>query len=150
MQGLHKKQGRFSCAVDHLVDTQVVEEDRDCADDVVNETSCNKIDMSGIDFGHKKKVTSPKLQEQKELLNSSEASSTIAPITENNSPVTSEMESQLLNDTVKQPTSILYEGREDSKLIDGMRDDNYVAVINCIDVIDKMLQDHNNGDTEAT
>ena len=61
MQGLHKKQGRFSRAVDHLVDSQVVEEDRDCADDVDNENSCNKIDMSDIDFGHKKKVTSPKL-----------------------------------------------------------------------------------------
>ena len=55
-----------------------------------------------------------------------------------------------MNDTIKQPTSILYEGRKDSKLIDEMCDDNYVAVINCIDVIDEMLQDHNNRDTEAT
>ena len=31
-----------------------------------------------------------------------------------------------------------------------MRDDNYVAVLNPIDVIDKMLQDYNNGDTEMT
>ena len=42
MRGLHKKQGRFSCAVDHLLDNQVVEGDRDCANDEVNETSCNK------------------------------------------------------------------------------------------------------------
>ena len=69
---------------------------------------------------------------------------------EDNSPITSEMESKLLNDNIKKPTSILYEGREESELIDGMRDDNYVVVVNCIDVIDKMLQDHNNGDTEAT
>ena len=54
MRGLHKKQGRFSCAVDHLVETQCVEEDRDGVDDGVSETSCDKIDMSGIDFGNKK------------------------------------------------------------------------------------------------
>ena len=54
MQGLHKKQGRFFHAVDHLINTQVVEEDRDCADNVVNDTSYGKIDMSGIDFGNKK------------------------------------------------------------------------------------------------
>ena len=127
MRGLHKKQGRFSRAVDHLIDNQDVDEDRDCANDVVNETSCGKIDMSGIDFGNKKKVTSPKLQEQKELLNPHEAPSTLSstvvdnsPVTENNSPVTSEMKLQLLNETVKQPTSILYKGQEESKLIDGM------------------------------
>ena len=101
MQELHKKQGRFSRTVDYLVDSQVVEEDRDCADDVVTEPSCNTIDMSGIDFGNKRKVTSPKLQKQKELLNSSKAPSTIAPTSEDKSPVTSEMESQLLNDTIK-------------------------------------------------
>ena len=67
-----------------------------------------------------------------------------------NSPINSEMESRFLNDNIKKPTSILYEGREESELIDGMRDDNYVAVVNRIDVIDKMLQDHNNGDTQAT
>ena len=78
MRGLHKKQGRFSCVVDHLIDNQVVKEDRDCANDGVNETSCEKIDMSDIDFGKKKKVTSPKLQEKKELLNPSEAHSTLA------------------------------------------------------------------------
>ena len=157
MQELHKKQGRFSRTVDHLVDTQVVEKDRDCTDDVVNETSCDKIDMSGIDFGHKKKVTSPKLWEQKELLNPHETPSTLSssvvdnlPVTENNSPVTNEMKSQLLNENVKQPTSILYEGREESELIDGMRDDNYIAVINRINIINEMLQDHNNEDTEAT
>ena len=61
MRGLHKKQGRFSRAVDHLVKTQVKEEDRDGADEVVSETSCDRIDMSDIDFGNKKKVTSPKL-----------------------------------------------------------------------------------------
>ena len=54
IQGLHKKQGRFSCAVDHLVETLTKEEDRDGADDVVSETSCDRIDMSGIDFGNKK------------------------------------------------------------------------------------------------
>ena len=150
MQGLHKNQGSFPRAVDHLVDSQVVEEDRDCADDVVNEPSCNTIDMSDINFGNKRKVTSPKLQRQKELLNSSEVSSTIARTTEDNSPVTSEMESQLLNDTIKQPTYILYEGHEESKLIDGMRNDNYIKVINRIDMIDEILQDHNNGDTETT
>ena len=114
---LQKKQGRFYRDMDHLVDTQVVEEDRECVDDVVNKTSCNKIDMSGIDFGHKKKVTSPKLKEQKELLNPHEAPSMLAstiidnlPVTENNSPVTSEMKLQLLNEMVKQPTSILYKG----------------------------------------
>ena len=113
---MHKEQGRFSRAVDHLIDNQVVEEDRDCANDEVNETSCEKIDMSGIDFGNKKKVTSPKLQEQKELLNPHEApsmlSSTVidnSTVTDN-SPVTSEMESKLLNDNIKKPTSILYEG----------------------------------------
>ena len=37
-----------------------------------------------------------------------------------NSPVTSEMESKLLNENIKKPTSILYEGREESELIDGM------------------------------
>ena len=63
MRGLHKKQERFSCAVDHLLDKQVVKEDRNCANDMVDETSCNKIDMSGIDFGNKKNVTSSKLQE---------------------------------------------------------------------------------------
>ena len=41
-------------AVDHLVDSQVMEEDRDGADDVVNETSCDKIDMSTIDLGNKR------------------------------------------------------------------------------------------------
>ena len=29
-----------------------------------------------------------------------------------------------------------------------MKNDNYVAVLNHINVIDEMLQDHNNGDTE--
>ena len=73
--------------------------------------------MSGIDFGNKKKVTSPKLQEQNKSLNPREAPSTLSltvvdnsPVTENNSPVTSEIESKLLNDNVKKPTSILYEG----------------------------------------
>ena len=157
MRGLHKKQGKFSRAVDHLIETQVKEEDRDGADDVVSETSCDRIDISGIDFGNKKKVTSPKLQEQKELLNPHETSSLLSStevdnltVTENNSPVTSEMKSQLLNKNVKKPTSILYEGQEESKLIDGMQDDNYIAVINCINIIDEMLQDHNNGDIEAT
>ena len=31
-----------------------------------------------------------------------------------------------------------------------MRDDNYVAVINRIEIIDEMLQDHNNRGTEVT
>ena len=31
-----------------------------------------------------------------------------------------------------------------------MQDDNYVAVVNRINVIDEMLQEYNNGDTEAT
>ena len=113
MRGLHKKQGRFSHALDPLLNNQVVEEDRDCANDVVDETSCNKIDMSGIDFGNKKKVTSPKLQEQREVLTPHDVPSLEvdnSPVTENNSPVTSEMESKLLNENVKKPTSILYEG----------------------------------------
>ena len=116
MRGLHKKQGRFSRAVDHLIENEEVKEDRDCEDDVVNETSCGKIDMSGIDFGNKKTVTSSKLQDQNDLMrNKEEAPSTlsstvVAPDNENNSPVTSEMESKLLNDNIKKPTSILYEG----------------------------------------
>ena len=113
MRGLHKKQGRFSRAVDHLLDNQVVEEDRDCVNDVVDETSCNKIDMSGIDFGTKKKVTSPKLQEQREVLTPQDLPSSEvdnSTVTENNSPITSEMESKLLNENIKKPTSILYEG----------------------------------------
>ena len=83
---------------------------------VVNQTSCNKIDISGIDFGNKKKVTSPKLQDQNDLMhNKEEAPSTLSSMVvaldnENNSPVTSEMESKLLNDNIKKPTSILYEG----------------------------------------
>ena len=64
MRGLHKKQGRFSRAVDHLIENEEVKEDRDCEEEVVNETSCGKIDMSGIDFGNKKAITSPKLQDQ--------------------------------------------------------------------------------------
>ena len=91
------------------------------------------------------------------MLNSHEAPSTLSstvidslPVTENNSPVTSEMESKLLNDNIKEPTSILYEGREESELIDGIQDDNYLAVINQINIINEMLQDHNNEDTEAT
>lgn len=31
-----------------------------------------------------------------------------------------------------------------------MTDDNYVTALNYIDVIDKMLQDHNNGGTEVS
>ena len=45
MRGLHKKQGRFSRAVDHLIDNQVEEVDSKCDNDVINETSCDKIDM---------------------------------------------------------------------------------------------------------
>ena len=133
--------------MDHLIHSQVIYDDNDNADDVVTEPTCNKIDMSNIDFGNKKKATSSKLQEQKEFVNSPKASSMLASTTVDNLSVTSEMESQLLNDTVQQPTSILYEGCADSELIDGMWDENYVAILNQIDVINEMLQDHNNGDT---
>ena len=61
MRGLHKKQGRFSRAVDHLIENEEVKKDRDCEEEVESETSCGKIDMSGIDFGNKKTITSPKL-----------------------------------------------------------------------------------------
>ena len=88
-----------------------MEEDGDCANDVVDEISCKKIDMSGIDFGNKKKVTSPKLQEQREVLTPQDATRLEvdnSSVTENNSPVTNEMESKLLNENTKKPTSILY------------------------------------------
>ena len=64
MRGLHKKQGRFSRAVDHLIENEENKEGRDCEEEVENETSCGLIDMSGIDFDNKKPLTSPKLQDQ--------------------------------------------------------------------------------------
>ena len=84
--------------MDHLVHSQVIGDDDDNTDDVETKPTCNKIDMSNIDFGNKRKKTSSKLQKQKEFLNSSEAPSMIASIIVDNLPVTSEMESQLLND----------------------------------------------------
>ena len=114
MKGLHKKQGRFSRAVNHLIENQDVEGERDCENDAVDATSCNKIDMSGIDFGIKKKLTSLKPQKQREVLTPQDTTRSDV----DNSPVTSEMESKLLNKNVKKPTSILYEGREESELID--------------------------------
>ena len=66
----------------------------------------------------------------KSSLSSLDDNTGVTTITENNSPVTKEMKLQLLNGNVKKPTSILYEGRQESELIDGMRDDNYIVVIN--------------------
>ena len=103
--------------------------------------------MLNIDFGNKRIATNDNNADNKQ-----NSSSKLQDEDKNflpSSPITSEMESQLLNDTVQQPTSILYEGREDSELIDGMRDDNYVTILNQIDVINEMLQDDNNGDTDA-
>ena len=53
IQGLHKKQGKFSRAVDHLVCSQVKCNDDKDVNDTVTEPLCNKIDMSNIDFGNK-------------------------------------------------------------------------------------------------
>ena len=116
MRGLHKKQGRFSRAVDHLIGNEEVNKDRNCEEGVKNETSCGKIDMSGIDFGNKKTITSPKLQDQNDTKYNKKDSPSIPssmavdPDNESNSPINSEMESKLLNDNIKKPTSILYEG----------------------------------------
>ena len=63
IQGLHRKQRRFSHAVNHLVNSQVVCNVNNNPDDIVTEPACNKIDMSNIDFGNKRKATSSKLQE---------------------------------------------------------------------------------------
>ena len=39
MRGLHKKQGRFSHAVDHLIENEEVKDDRDYEEEIENETS---------------------------------------------------------------------------------------------------------------
>ena len=54
IQGLHKKQGRFSLAMGHLVRSQVECDDDDDANDIVTEPTCNKIDMLNIDFDNNK------------------------------------------------------------------------------------------------
>ena len=72
MRGLHKKQGRFSRAVDHIIENEENKEDRDCEEEVENETSCGLIDMSGIDFGNKKP-----LQDQDNTVCNKEGSSKV-------------------------------------------------------------------------
>ena len=57
IQGLYKKQRRFSRAVDHLVHSQFNCDDNNNTDDIVSEPTCNKIDMSKIDFGNKRIAT---------------------------------------------------------------------------------------------
>ena len=52
IQGLHKKQGKFSHAVDHLVSSQVKCDDDDHT--IVTEPTNIKMDMSHIDFGNKR------------------------------------------------------------------------------------------------
>ena len=149
IRGLHKKQGKFSHAVDHLVCSQVKCDGGDDDDDhnTVTEPINNKIDMSNIDFGNKKVESSNNNTDGKQ-----DSSSKLQDENNNVLPslsIKSELESEVLNDPV-QPTSILYEGHAHRELIDGMKDDNYVAVLNCIDSIYDMLQDHNNGDTDVT
>ena len=39
MRGLHKKQGRFSRAIDHLIENEENIEGRDCEEEVENKTS---------------------------------------------------------------------------------------------------------------
>ena len=72
MRGLHKKQGRFSRAVDHLIENEENREGRDCEEEVENETSCGLIDMSSIDFGNKKP-----LQDQDSTVCNQEGSSEV-------------------------------------------------------------------------
>ena len=55
MRGLHKKQGRFARAVDHLIGGK---DDRECDEEVVDEISCGLIDMSSINVGNKKSLSS--------------------------------------------------------------------------------------------
>ena len=113
--------------MDHLVSSQVKSNEYDDDSNIVNESTCNTIDMSNIDFGNKK------VEASNNNINNNQNSSSKLQVEDNkvlpSLSITSELESQVLNDPV-QPTSILYEGREHREVIDRMRDYNYVAVLN--------------------
>ena len=132
--------------MDHLVSSQVKCDDDDDHTTVTEPTN-NKMDMSHVDFGNKKteekeeKNKSDNCQEDQCFKVQHKNEKNLSSLS-----IINELDSQVFPKS-DQSISIWSEGYENRDLIDWMKDDNYIAVLNYIDVIDEMLQDHNNVDT---
>ena len=133
-KGLHKKQGRFSRALVHLLETNKSASSDD--ESVATTVTSNKtIDMSHIDFNQNShQLSTLTLKEMNAKLSTAEPS-----------PEPSEVSIQVPT-IITDPIQSVSTSDHQLNPIDG--NDFYNEVINRIDVMDEILDGHNNGDTD--